>query len=349
MGMIHPILAWKNRKELAGALLYWSGAAHVFEALTRPTGAIILMYHSVAPREVAEFIDPANRITPEEFEAQMAFLHRHRRVISLTQLLTQLDAGEQPPAGTVCITFDDGYRDTLTTAAPVLEKFKLPAALFVPTAYIERAETQWADTLYRVFHQRTANRLVLPELALDVDLARKRQTEPALARLHEALLASTYSERSKLLQEVDRQLESAGPSPRLTMNWDELRELVRRYEFVEIGGHSRNHIDLSRHRGELARDEIRGCAEDLRRELGQDPQHFCFPYGRWCVETSAEVRSAGWRSAMAEGVSFRVGPSSDRHLLARSAAPRLLTALRFQTSGAFPGALAMLGMRYHER
>ena len=48
----------------------------------------------------------------------------------------------------MCITFDDGYRDNLTVAAPILEKYRLPATLFLATGYVERGETQWSDTLH---------------------------------------------------------------------------------------------------------------------------------------------------------------------------------------------------------
>ena len=45
--------------------------------------------------------------------------------------------GRQPlPDGAVLITFDDGYRDNLENAAPVLKKYGYPAVQFVPIAYV---------------------------------------------------------------------------------------------------------------------------------------------------------------------------------------------------------------------
>src|ERR1700741_3307650 len=62
-----------------GAAVHWSGAGRAFEIAARPGGAIILMYHSVAPDEAAPYIEPANRIHPRLFERQMAFLAAERR------------------------------------------------------------------------------------------------------------------------------------------------------------------------------------------------------------------------------------------------------------------------------
>lgn len=124
---------WSFRREAIGAAVYWSGIGRAFELAAQPTGAIILMYHSIAADDIAEFVDPPNRLSPAMFERQMAFLSEHRRVVPLSQVVEEIVSGASPSAGTVCITFDDGYLDNLNTAAPILEKHKLFATLFLAT------------------------------------------------------------------------------------------------------------------------------------------------------------------------------------------------------------------------
>src|SRR6185503_7401563 len=198
------------------------------------SGAVILMYHSVARDDEARFVEPANRIAPRLFEGQMAFLRAKRRVVALSRVVEDLARGRTPPAGTVCITFDDGYRDNLTVAAPILERYRLPATLFLATGLVERGENQWSDTLH--------------------SLSRKD--------LHAQLLEASHAERMRVLDEF----QAAVKAPRLMLDWDGVRELTRRYPRFEIGGHTRDHLDLTRHHGE-ARAQIEGCAADLRREL----------------------------------------------------------------------------------
>jgi peptidoglycan/xylan/chitin deacetylase (PgdA/CDA1 family) len=279
-----------------GAAVHWSGAGRAFEMATHPAGAIILMYHSVAPDEAAPYIQPANRIHPALFERQMAFLAAERRVVALSDLVDDIAAGRTPPAGTVCITLDDGYRDNLTLAAPILEKYRLPATLFLVTGYVERAETQSSDTLHWLFTHATRG---------------NAGSRAARAALHARLLESSHEQRVALLDELKRRLAPAGKPPRVTLDWDEVRELRRRYPFLEIGGKAR---------------------------------HFSFPYGRWCAETRRAVIGAGWRSAVVADAARRVGPASDRYAMPRVEAPRSMTQLAFKTSGAYPGALALLGL-----
>ena len=334
------------RRDLAGATVHWSGIGRVFERMAHPSGAIMLMYHSVATDEDALFIDPPNRIAPVLFDRQMAFLRRHRRVVSYSQLVDCIAAGDTPPAGTVCITFDDGYRDNLTVAAPILARHGLPATLFVATGYVYRQQMQWADALHSHFRLRCAHRLVLPRIGLEsVDLSSgTAERQRARTALHRHLLAATLDEREAVLEQVAQQLQPHGERPRITLSWDDVRELRGRYPTFELGGHTRDHIDLRSHTGQLAAEEITGCARDLERETGETARDFSFPYGRWCPLTQGLVREAGWRSAVGAGTAVRIGATSDRFALPRVNAPSSMTALRFKTSGAYPGALGALGV-----
>ena len=69
-------------------------------------------------------------ISAERFEQQLKWLARTGKVVSLEATLnhTRRDA--------IAITFDDGYRDNLTVALPMLEKFGLPMTLFVVAGFV---------------------------------------------------------------------------------------------------------------------------------------------------------------------------------------------------------------------
>jgi peptidoglycan/xylan/chitin deacetylase (PgdA/CDA1 family) len=70
-------------------------------------------------------------ISPEKFERQLRWLSRWHRVVTLDETL-----GSGPGARGVAITFDDGFRDNLTVALPLLEKFRLPITLFVAAGFV---------------------------------------------------------------------------------------------------------------------------------------------------------------------------------------------------------------------
>jgi peptidoglycan/xylan/chitin deacetylase (PgdA/CDA1 family) len=271
-------------------------------------GAIILMYHSVAAEDAAAWIEPGNRVEPRTFERQMAFLAAERRVMPLAELVDTIADGRTLPADTVCITFDDGYRDNLTVAAPILERYRLPATLFVATGFVERGENQWSDTLH--------------------SLSRKD--------LHAQLLEASHAERMRVLAELP-----PVKTPRLMLDWEDLRGLARLYPRFEIGGHTRDHLDLTKHHSE-ARAQIEGCRADLRRELGIEPRHFSYPYGRWDAATRQAVIDTGWRSAVVTDAKGHIGPATDRYVMPRVEGPRSMTRFAFKTSSSFRGIVSIL-------
>ena len=91
----------------------------------------VLVYHSIS--SPIEPMEADADVSPERFERQLHWLSRWRQVVRLEETL-------RAPArrNLVAITFDDGYRDNLTVALPLLEKFQLPMTLFVAAGFVGR-------------------------------------------------------------------------------------------------------------------------------------------------------------------------------------------------------------------
>ncbi len=105
----------------------------------------ILTYHHVNPL-------PGDMVTvtPEHFEAQMAFLRRSGyRSLFIDELLDWM-AGKNPLTGkAVVLTFDDGYRDNHRFAYPVLKKFGIKATIFLVTGWAGEKQGDGAgDRIY---------------------------------------------------------------------------------------------------------------------------------------------------------------------------------------------------------
>ena len=89
----------------------------------------ILVYHTISSPAMP--LPGDIDISPEKFERQLRWLSRWHRVVTLDETL-----GSDAHARGVAITFDDGFRDNLTVALPLLEKFRLPITLFVAAGFV---------------------------------------------------------------------------------------------------------------------------------------------------------------------------------------------------------------------
>jgi peptidoglycan/xylan/chitin deacetylase (PgdA/CDA1 family) len=109
---------------------------------------VILCYHGVTARERRMPEDPTGlHIRFARFEAQLDYLRRNFRVVSLGEYLRARHEGRELPDYTAVITFDDGYRNFYTMAAPRLRERGLPASLFLTVGKIKeerRGDGAWS-------------------------------------------------------------------------------------------------------------------------------------------------------------------------------------------------------------
>jgi peptidoglycan/xylan/chitin deacetylase (PgdA/CDA1 family) len=101
----------------------------------------IVMYHRVGAEPSGSAMTDALTVPTAEFAAQMEWLRRAGyRAIGPQRLLDALQRGAPLPRRPIVITFDDGYRDVLWNAAPILHRLHMPATAYVITARISGAD-----------------------------------------------------------------------------------------------------------------------------------------------------------------------------------------------------------------
>ncbi len=295
--------------------------------------AVILMYHSVPEAVTGRWIDPSNSLSPEVFEQHMRFLSQHRHVVSIDRLVQQLEQGEPIRQGTVAITFDDGYLDNLTVAAPILAKYHLPATIYLATDYMATGENQWIDILYSAFRTRTRHCLSLPEIG-SWQLTNRAEIKAAYQQVAAYLIPKTYRERQRLLVSIKAQLAPTAHPPRLTMTWADIQQLQQQYPHITLGIHTASHLDLSAH-PEATGEEITRSMTQMVAATGDRPNHLAFPYNRYCAQAQARVATY-LKSAVAVAADPVVRNNTSRYALPRLEAPKSTTMLKSWTNGGFP-------------
>lgn len=97
----------------------------------QPGSLRVLMYHKITdvrPNSIA--------VGVEDFSAQQELLAADYKVVPLTVILDHVWSGARLPERAVLLTFDDGYRDNLLNARPILERHGHAAVVFVPTSFV---------------------------------------------------------------------------------------------------------------------------------------------------------------------------------------------------------------------
>ena len=260
----------------------------------------ILTYHRVdEPAARPDLLPSLISASPAAFAEQMAMVARAFDVVSLADVLDALDRPERLPRRAVLLTFDDGYRDFLTNAWPVLRAASVPATLFVPTAFADDpTRSFWWDRLWAALVGTGRSQpLPTPLGALLVGPSHATQTASMLRTWLKEL------DHDAAMAEVDALVGELGEPPRpiepAVHGWDALRQLAS--EGVTLAPHTRTHPLLDRVSLDRATDEIAGSHADLQRELGEGtlvPRVLAYPSGAYGGSAPQAAERAGMHLAM---------------------------------------------------
>jgi peptidoglycan/xylan/chitin deacetylase (PgdA/CDA1 family) len=243
------------------------------------TRTVILLYHRIARLG----LDPWSiSVTPEHFAEHLQVLRKFKR-----ERLDQLEPRAGPLRGlSVAITFDDGYADNLYEAAPLLERFDMPATFFIATGYIGDAGEFWWDELERLVF--CADGIQGPR-------------DPIYRQLYAELQPLPHEARRRRLDALAVNAgacKSARPTHRILAE-DELWQLDA-HPLFEIGAHTVTHPVLAALSPANQSAEVSDSKNYLEALLGHPVTSFSYPYGgsgHYSALTVQAVRQAGFERA----------------------------------------------------
>ena len=291
----------------------WSvGAAGGFAALRwlQPDAVTILCYHSVVGSTLPGRVSHGGlHVSVETFTAHMEYLRRHYQVLPLSEIAAAARQGTPLPRRSVGLTFDDGYANNVTRAAPVLSRLGLRATLFLATDYIGGPDPFWWDELAAIVAAAAPRRYQTGDTWGVIDLS----SEAGVARLrHQGRLlleSARRNVRRQLLDSLGGHLLGAREKPACLeelrpATWEELAGASGAFEY---GGHTAEHLVLDRLQPGEASEDLRRCRAALRDRLGAlAVPSFCYPAGRYNDAVVTLVREAGFTTAVTSDQTVRL-------------------------------------------
>ena len=211
------------------------------------------------------------------FEEQIRYLSENYLCLTVPDAVRLLRLGKLPPRS-VTITFDDGYRDNLTLALPILEKYGVPATVFVTTGFLDRSAALWWEEQAFILERISSLKIEWQGKPLYWELESKRQKEEAATELRaiSKRLDSTAQEQfMELLRSACHERFSYDSE---VLSYDELRTLDKN-PLITIGAHTLTHPVLSQVPADQVRQELSGSREILEQILGHPVELFAYPIG----------------------------------------------------------------------
>lgn len=277
------------------------------------------MYHQVCERKN----DPWElAVHPNHFDAQLGYLKKHFNVVSIGELADGVVRHKMKK--TIAITFDDGFKDNYTNAAPLLDWHGVPATFYMATTVLQHQQIYWWDELQDIIYQTE----VLPahfEMLINDALVKFTFTSDRVLnnRIDNQIKSWNYNlpipnERIALYMLLWYNIKPLGyaqqttviahirewaggalcsSSEGMTMSIREMQMLSQNPLF-SIGAHSVHHAMLSQQTEHDQAFEVQESKRQIEKWLGKPVKGFAYPYGNYNETTQTILKDAGFTYAV---------------------------------------------------
>lgn len=250
----------------------WAGLMPAVRSLFSGRAAII-MFHEVQRESRSEL---ATGTSVSLFEQSLSWLRREGwEIVTLEECLERVLRNDRAHRYAV-LTFDDGYRDNVSEALPVLERHNAPFLIYVPTDAPTRTLQAWWLGLRELFRSR--DDITIDAMDTRFHCPDFQTKASALARaaqwVHEdyhraAMLAPTFHKAGVSLSALN---------DRYFLDEGEL-QVLSRHPLASIGGHTTSHPALKTLDSASARAEMADNRNYLQNLIQKPVRHFAYPYG----------------------------------------------------------------------
>ncbi|HET6274871.1 MAG TPA: polysaccharide deacetylase family protein [Candidatus Cybelea sp.] len=242
--------------------------------------ALVLAYHGILREAKGEPFGYHH--TAAEFESHLDWLGVHCQPVGLTDFARWKRGEWQPAKPPVLITFDDGYRNNATVAAPLLRRKGFPALFFINSGYVEAGRVLWPEEVFIRILAWTGPSLVDPNGAEHaVPQARDARERLGFAMV-EVCKNCSDDRRREFMAYLARETPHCDPmldrEVQEILSWNEVCALAN--DGFDLGSHTVSHPILSQLSPEALTVELRESRTALEERTGRPCVSLAYPVGR---------------------------------------------------------------------
>ncbi|MGE4092149.1 MAG: polysaccharide deacetylase family protein [Candidatus Binatia bacterium] len=296
-------------RNIVWRVLLWTGVLSLWRLCHR-RAVTILMLHGVMDA------DPPTRWAPlrpqlsrRSFDCILGVLSKYYQFVSLEEAIAMLKGISPPRAHALVLTFDDGYRNNLTHAQPILAKYGAPATFFVVPGHIDTRRPFWFDRIDYALQQvppqerevqighryvpidGRSRRTLRASYSVLRDAAKALSDDRVMQDQLEALAAKLEEESGHRLAEFFEDDAWSG-----LMTWQDVR--AARARGVGIGSHTVDHVRLGLVESAVAQDQIQRAREMIEAQVDEPCRYLCYPNGSYSQIVEDLARACGYEAAV---------------------------------------------------
>lgn len=258
--------------------------------------AIIFCYHRILPQHKIDKINLPDRglvTSLENFEQQLKFFSEKYNCVSLDNLITNKKIDKKFK---VCLTFDDGYKDNLDYALPLIEKYQIPTTIFITSRFLDDEVYLWWYELWDIINRKRKINFQWKKNKYLFYTETSTKKIFCYKKISNLFISENILNQNKLL-EIISDTKKRKNYKNIFITKDNLSELSKN-PLITIGNHSYNHLSFSKLNSRKIREEIELSIKFFNQYVDKI-DHFAYPYGQLSdiSEISRDlIKSYGFKS-----------------------------------------------------
>jgi peptidoglycan/xylan/chitin deacetylase (PgdA/CDA1 family) len=263
----------------------------------RSPALTILAYHRVMPTDALEsypFDQELISATPGQFDSQMRYLREYLRPVALNDIIAHVEQGTPLPPDSVAVTFDDGFADTYRYAFPVLQRYRIPATVFVSTGYVESGEPFWFELASYLVYRLHPQSLELQDGTRLPTGDSWTERTASLRRVHSVLKDLPNDARLQIIEDWKRryakELAHGASLHSRPITWPQIIEMAA--SGIAFGSHTVSHPNLTRLTDEDLNRELTDSKRVLESKLQKPIDTIAYPIGTPSAFNSGVISAA---------------------------------------------------------
>lgn len=309
----------------------WTGVLWLWRWWHRSDVTILMLHGVMDSLQPSSWVPLRPQLSRHALDSALRVLSKYYRFVSFSEAVEMLSGRQPLRPYSLVLTFDDGYRNNLTHALPILHKYGAPATFFVATGHLEQRTPFWFDRLDYALQQADVDgrHVQIGNSTVRFQGQSHHQLKESYRSLREVAKAipqdlemqrqiDAFSQ--KLEQESGRRLADICEEDDWSaiLSWQDVQTALA--QSVIIGSHTVDHIRIGLVSSEVAHDQLQRSKEMIEAQTGQTCRYFCYPNGSVSDTVTVLARKCGYEAAVTteEGTN-RVG--EDPLLLRRLSFP----------------------------
>jgi peptidoglycan/xylan/chitin deacetylase (PgdA/CDA1 family) len=246
---------------------------------------VIFLFHGVIEKNLFEVRNYTKKhILKKEFLKILKLLKKKSNILSLDEIFYCIKNNINLPKNACAITFDDGFENNYSLAAPILDDLNLPSTFYFSTDFIENNTMSWIDKIEYCIELKKKGEVYIPWLKRKISFNSKKSKIILLDNIRYFVKNNFGFNINNFVNHFYDEcnipiINNSNTNIDKKINWKQT-SILKNHGLFNIGGHGHDHLSLGLLSNKQLTLQIKKSFSFFKKRINLDLKHYSYPEGR---------------------------------------------------------------------